>query len=36
MSETPIPILMTGRTAVIGRAVTDLLLPEYEGKSVLP
>jgi hypothetical protein len=32
MSHTPIPILLTGRTAAIGQTVIDLMSPEYEGK----
>lgn len=32
MSETPIPILTTGRTEAIGRQVTSLMKPEYEGE----
>lgn len=31
MSETPIPILATGRTDAIGRQVVALMKPEYEG-----
>lgn len=32
MSAKPIPILVTGRTEVIGRMVRDHMLPEYEGE----
>lgn len=31
MSETPIPILTTGRTDAIGHQVIALMKPEYEG-----
>lgn len=31
MSETPVPILATGRTDAIGRQVVALMKPEYEG-----
>jgi len=28
---TPVPIVLCGRTVVIGKKVAELLLPEYEG-----
>lgn len=33
MSETPIPVLLTGRTETIGRMVVANLKPEYEGRQ---
>jgi hypothetical protein len=31
MSEQTIPIVLIGKTAEVGSAVTELLKPEYEG-----
>lgn len=35
MSNTPIPVLITGRTQAIGRLVISYLAPEYEGGLTL-